>query len=174
MTRYAMIAAALLFVGCGPMMGPMTIHLDPDQQKQVDGMWNNMLTPPDRLDREVLIDVLCEDWLFQVGVDHLHLVSEKQLDHGRVLMEIDCDRACPPSDQFTFTLLDERGKTLRRERYNRPEIEERVAFIHPDRNAFNHYGPTTLPSEDPAHTEARRREIECRMERIRAATQPAR
>jgi len=87
---------------------------------------------------------------------------------------IDCDRACPPSDQFTFTLLDERGKTLRRERYNRPEIEERVAFIHPDRNAFNHYGPTTLPSEDPAHTEARRREIECRMERIRAATQPAR
>ena len=52
------IAASLFAAGCGPMISPLTVRLDADQQKMVDGMWNNMLTPTDRLDRELLLDVL--------------------------------------------------------------------------------------------------------------------
>src|SRR6266571_3507808 len=74
------IAASLFAAGCGPMISPLTVRLDADQQKMVDGMWNNMLTPTDRLDRELLLDVLCQSWLFQIGVDRLHLTSEKGYD----------------------------------------------------------------------------------------------
>jgi hypothetical protein len=147
------------------MISPLTVRLDVDQQKMVDGMWNNMLTPTDRLDRELLLDVLCQSWLFQIGVDRLHLTSEKAYDRGRVVMEIDCDRANPTADQLTVTLLDDRGRTVRRERYTRPEIDERVALLQ---NA-----PTTRPATSEEN-EIRQSERERRLERIQAATQPAR
>src|SRR5882757_8907737 len=123
------VVAALGFCGCGPMLRPMTVRLETDQQRMVDQMWDNMLTPADRLDRELLLDVVCEYALFQIGVDRLHMVAEKQSERGRVVMEIDCDGRSPGSDQFTVTLLDERGRTVRRERYARSEIEARAAPV---------------------------------------------
>jgi hypothetical protein len=45
-------------VGCrGPLMVPAMQRLTPQDQAQVDGMWNNMLSTPDRLDRNLLVDV---------------------------------------------------------------------------------------------------------------------
>ena len=114
--------------GVGPMMGPLTVRLKPEEQAQVDSVWENMLTPVDRVERDVLLDVVCEGWMFQVGVDRLRLVSEKAYAHGRVVMEIDCDRANPEADQFSLTVLDKRGRTVRRERYG-GEIEERIELM---------------------------------------------
>jgi hypothetical protein len=156
------LVAALGFCGCGPLMGPMTVRLKEDQQKVIDGMWNNMLTPADRLDRELLLDVVCEYWLFQLGVDRLHMVAEKQYERGRVVMEIDCDGRSPGSDQFTVTLLDERGRTVRRERYGREEIEARTAPVTEEEAKL----ATELSEEDKARQAERRA-------RIAAATQPA-
>jgi hypothetical protein len=65
--------------------------------------------------------------MFQLGVDRLHLVSEKYLEHGKVLMEIDGDRASPETDQFAVQVVDERGRTLLRERYSRQEIHGHMA-----------------------------------------------
>ena len=45
----AVVAAVLGLVGCGPMMGPLTVPLKPEEQAQVDSAWENMLTPVDRV-----------------------------------------------------------------------------------------------------------------------------
>jgi hypothetical protein len=166
--RYLLIvAAALALAGCGPLMGPMTVRLKAEEQKVVDGMWNNMLTPTNRLDHELLLDVLCENGLFQIGVDRLHMVAEKEWERGRVVMEIDCDRGAGEADQFTVTLLDERGRTVRRERYGRSEVEARMPLATvTSQSEMVEVGPPT------AEQDRRRVEIERRRERIRAATQP--
>jgi len=163
MRHFWMLLAALGFCGCGPLMRPMTVRLEADQQRMVDRMWENMLTPADRLDRELLLDVLCEYGLYQVGVDRLHMVAEKQYPRGRVVMEIDCDGRAPAADQFTVTLLDERGRTVRRERYGREEIEARTPPVTA--------GEVKSPSaERTEQDKARQAE---RQKRIEAATQPA-
>ncbi len=110
------IVMAFLLTGCGPLFTPMTSRLTPDDQRQIDAIWDNMLTPVNRLDRQTLLDATIVGWLYQLGVDRLRLVSEKFLTHGKVVMEIDCDRASPDSDEFIVTVLDDRGQTLRRER----------------------------------------------------------
>jgi hypothetical protein len=158
-----MLLPALGFCGCGPLMRPMTIRLEADQQRMVDQMWNNMLTPADRLDRELLLDVVCVYALFQVGVDRLHMVAEKQYERGRVVMEIDCDGRSPGSDQFTVTLLDERGRTVRRERYGRSEIE---ALTEPPITESQRKAAPERTEEEEAKRAQRRARIE-------AATQPA-
>src|SRR5258706_476462 len=158
-----MLAAVVVGAcGCGPLMRPMTVQLEADQQRMVDGMWNNMLTPADRLDRELLLDVLCEYGLYQVGVDRLRMVAEKQYERGRGVMGIDCDGRSPGSDQFTVTLLDERGRTVRRERYGRGEVEARAA---PGTEA--ELKKVAEQSEEDKARQAERRA------RIEAATQPA-
>jgi hypothetical protein len=162
MKRWWMLLAALGFCGCGPMLRPMTVRLEADQQRMVDRMWENMLTPADRLDRELLLDVVCEYALYQVGVDRLHMVAEKQYERGRVVMEIDCDGRSPGSDQFTVTLLDERGRTVRRERYGRSEIEARAEPLM----------ETERRAAAEASGEQKTKLVE-RRARIEAATQPA-
>jgi hypothetical protein len=105
---------------------------------------------------------VCEYALYQVGVDRLHMVAEKQYERGRVVMEIDCDGRSPAADQFTVTLLDERGRTVRRERYGREEIEARAAPVtEAERRAA-----AERSEEDQARQAERRARIE-------AATQPA-
>jgi hypothetical protein len=158
------VVAALGLVGCGPMMGPLTVRLKPEEQAQVDGVWENMLMPVDRVERDVLLDVVCEGWMFQVGVDRLRLVSEKAYAHGRVVMEIDCDRANPEADQFSLTVLDERGRTVRRERYGRQEIEERIELM---RTSFPEPKDGEAAVADP-----RREEVLRRRELMQAATRP--
>lgn len=113
-------------------------------------------------------------------------------------MEIDCDRANPDVDQFTITVLDERGRTTRRERYTRAEIEESSRMLRgmPNLSPVNIQGqitvtiqPATQPSTQPAmQTSAKPAtapsltpeetalllEAERRQAAAAAATQPAR
>jgi hypothetical protein len=154
----------------------MTFPLEPDAQRQVDATWANMLTPVDRLDRDLLLDVVVTSYLYQLGVDTLHLTATKHLDEaGRIVtMAIDCDRASPATDQFTITIADGKGRTLRRERYTRADIEECG-----QRNTDPRIPPVTKdgsppPAPDFPEAQQRRQAYERRQERIRASTQPAR
>jgi hypothetical protein len=161
-----LILAPLVLSACGPLSGPITVPLCPDQQKIIDQSWNNMLTPADRLDRELLFDVVAAGSFYQLGVDRLHMRSEKSYSHGQVIMEIDCDRASPQTDQFTITILDDRAQTIRRERYSRQEIEDRMKDL---------FESPVTPKDNPESPEQaqRRQERERHQQRIAAATQPA-
>ncbi|HWE94285.1 MAG TPA: hypothetical protein VG269_10000 [Tepidisphaeraceae bacterium] len=191
--RHLMCCAAIpafILAGCGPMLMPMTVPLGEEDQRHVDGMWNNMLTPVNRLDRQALFDTVMMNWLFQLGVDRLHLVSEKYLTHGKVVMEIDCDRMSPAADQFTLTVLDDRGKTLRRERYSRQDVEDTYKALSAETcpveamTTPSATQPATQPAaghaalgpaDRPETPEQRQHRIERerRMNAVEAATQPA-
>jgi hypothetical protein len=181
--------------GCGPMFAPMTPRLAPEDQHTFDQMWDNMLTPVQRVDRQTLLDANVAFWMYTLGVDRLHMTSEKYFKGGAAVMEIDCDRANPDLDQFTITVLDERGRTIRRERYTRADVEECSRMLHgmPNLEPVNlrsHVAvevgePTTEPSTPPAtplitnHAEtpeekAFRLESQRRQAAAAAATQPAR
>lgn len=177
--------------GCGPMFAPLSTPLSEADQKQVDAMWDNMLTPVNRIDRQTLLDTISVFWMFQLGVDRLHLRTEKYLKHGTVIMEADCDRASPQTDEFTVTVLDEQGRTLRRERYSRSDVEDtyKIMWGLPNLNgenftATNPQGATVDITTEPATRSSAstqespemkhlREERERRMKAVEAATQPA-
>ena len=79
-------------------------------------------------------------WMYAIGVDRMHMTSEKHFTGGTAVMEIDCNRANPDTDQFTITVLDERGRTTRRERYSRAEVEESSRMLR----GISNIGPTEL------------------------------
>jgi len=183
--------------GCGPLFTPMAPQLSPDDQHKVDQMWDDMLTPVQRVNRQTLLDTNVAYWMFTFGVDRLHVTSEKYFSGGTAVMEIDCDRANPDVDQFTITMLDERGRTIRRERYTRAEVEESSRVLRGMANlgpsgitiqgqAAVEVGPPTIePSTQPATQpitaqpetpEERAFLLECqrRQAAAAAATQPAR
>jgi hypothetical protein len=169
--------------GCGPMFLPISPRLGPEDQHQVDTIWDNMMTPVNRVGRDTLLDTLMVYWLYQTGVDRLHLVSEKYLTHGKVMMEIDCDRSSPDTHQFTLTVLDGRGRTLRRERYARCEIEQSAKALwefDPNSIAQNMQRftdhSTTRPTTEPIISPTSERdnlERDRRLKAIEAATRPA-
>ena len=167
-----------LFSGCGAVMSPFFIRLDADQQKVVDGMWNNMFTPPARLDRDLLLDVLCQYQVLQMGADRVHITAEKYLTAGKVILDADFDRANADADQMTILALDSAGHTVRRERYSRKEINDRLpeigAVIKKGVNISIVGDASTQPTkpETPEEKQARL-EWEKRAARIQAATQPA-
>jgi hypothetical protein len=180
------------------MFLPMSLRLSDEDQQKIDAVWNNMLTPVNRVEHETLLDVTVSNWLYQWGVDRLHFVSEKYLPSGKVVMEIDCDRANPAADQFTITVLNDRGQTIRRERYSRAEVDESAKMLW---NASKEArgpafalksevsveitigsatqpanpptpGPTTQPAETPEEKQFREAR-ERRLKAMEAATQPA-
>jgi hypothetical protein len=113
------------------------------------------------------------------------MTSEKYFAGGIVLMEIDCDRANPAFDQFTITVRDERGRTIRRERYTRADVEESTRMMSGPRLLERVKSPSTEPSSQPATQSATteletpedrkfRVESERRKLAAAAATQPAR
>jgi hypothetical protein len=162
----ACVLMATSLAGCGPMLMPMTVQLDPQEQQRVDRMWDNMLTPPDRLDRELLLDVMMTNHLFQLGVDRLHLTAEKRFHGGLAVMEIDCDRAGPPEmDHFAITVVDRGGRMLRHEYYTRPEVEARFGALMEMM--------VSRPGDEAQQEHPRRRELELRWQKIAAATQPS-
>jgi hypothetical protein len=185
--RLIVCAAIPAFVlsGCGPV-SPLPPPLDEKDQRMIDGMWNNMLTPVNRLNRQTLIDAILVNWLAELGVDRMHLISEKDFSNGKVVMEIACDRAHPAADYFTVTVLNDRGKILRRERYSREELDKTAAALT-DKDRFpsriepvNTTQSATQPSAtQPATSEEtpgyrqHRIEYERRTEAAQAATQPA-
>jgi hypothetical protein len=114
-----MMAAA--FAGCGPMVSPMVPRLDAVQQKTADEEWHNLVTPPERADRDVLFVALTFNQLFQTGVDRADFHSEKKIDDKRVVMDIHFWREAPNEDAFYVTIYDHDGAVLRAERYSRDD-----------------------------------------------------
>lgn len=150
----------------GPMTVPAVQRLAPDQQEEINRDWNNMLKPSDRLDRGLLLDVVMYYQLHQMGVDRLHLESQKDYAGGTVVMTIDYVRASDPTnDRFTLEIKDPSGQSLRKETYSGEEVLSQ----------FKALGTTTTrPDGRPTEDEvAREMWVEARLRQIAAATQPA-
>ncbi len=158
-------------VGCGPMNKPMVDPLEDEHQAAVDEMWENMLSPVDHLDRMLLLDTVVAGAMFHLGVDRLHLVSEKDLGAGVACMEVLYDREDPESATFAIAYLDTTGRELRREEYTRDEVNERFELL-------SGLAEARCDPDEPAEARKQRQaalaaERKARMEEIRAAVQPA-
>jgi hypothetical protein len=157
----------LLLGGCGPLTLPVVARLEAQDQAQIDHSWNNMLTPPARLDRELLLDTIVAFQLDQFGVDRLHMQSEKRFTGGTVTMDVYFDRRRPEVDAFWVTVRDRRGPLVRVERYSSKEV-----FAHAEELGALPFAvrgePTTQPRTDEGAADRARR-----FARIVAATKPA-
>ncbi len=173
--RKSWILLLLGMAGCqGPLTLPVVERLEPESQNTVDQSWLNMLSPPERLDRSLLLDVLVTNYFHQRGVDRLNLTSEKDVWGGRVIMTVYYDRAHPAFDNFTVAFIDAQGYERRRERFTFEEVKARAAGL---------FVPTSEPSTRPAVTAAEieqqrkaEEEMAARLARqilIQAATRPA-
>ena len=150
------LCGSLVIAGCGPMTSPLPPRLDGESQKTVDDAWEKALAPIDRLDHQVLLDSFVGTGAYQNGVDKLFLRSEKRFSGGLVVMEIHFDRTTPGEDRFEVTVTNQEGKALRRERYNRAEVEKtyRELFDKPATLAKDEQEPPEL-AEKRAKFEAR-------------------
>src|SRR5262245_66642654 len=119
---FALTAAAL--VGCGPMTSPMPPRLQADQQKEIDDAWEQALAPVSKHDRQTWLDTFVTTQAYQAGVDVLDFRSEKKWSGGKVVMEVQYERAKPEADRFEVTVYDHGGQVLRREKYNRAALEQ--------------------------------------------------
>jgi len=160
---------------------PAVIRLEPEQQAQVDHVWHNMLTPPNRLDHDLLLDVVFVNGLHAMGVDRVHYVAEKETSAGRVTMTVDFDRQKrtpedkPDSGQFTFVLTSPTGHVLRREHYTGDDVLSRgrelfgqpVPVSADPLSAIPMISITAYPTAIQNH-----HALENRHRRIIAATQP--
>ena len=163
----ALVALALCVGRRGPLTFPAVQRLSPDEQAEVDRDWNNMLKPTYRLDRGLLLDVVIFYQLHQVGVDRLHLESQKEYAEGPVVMTIDYVRANDPAtDRLTLEVKDHAGKSMRKETYSGAEV---LSQFH-DMNTVATTRPDGKPTEDAV---AREEWLVARMHQITAATQPA-
>lgn len=170
--------------GCGPVMFPMVNRLDPDQQRQFDQMWDNMLTPVNRTDRQTLLDCIVLFGMQTNGVDEFHSQSVKYTHAGRVEMTIDFDREKPNKDRFKIRVI-RHGWTIRREQYSSDEVTKSVQGLfgvqiqkslarpletsEPAPERTN--GPAPSGATD-AEMKKEQEEVQRRIERIVAATQP--
>jgi hypothetical protein len=153
--------ALLLLQGCSPMMFPMPMRLDAQEQQRVDSAWNAMLTPVNRLDRKTLLDCVVFMQFYQSGVDRFTARSEKQTSAGKVEMAIEFDRQKPEADQFAIRVVGPWGGTHRYEKWSAKELFEMYALDENGRHA-------PAPDDDAGDAEMQKR-----FERFRAATQPA-
>src|SRR5215212_9974743 len=113
----ALLLSTCVSVGCGPLVFPAVQRLSPQEQAEVNGMWDNMLTPQDRLPRDVLVDAVVFFQLYERGVERLTMRSEKSYAGGTVVMTISYDRLMSVQDALTIELYDRVGQKVRTERY---------------------------------------------------------
>ena len=185
MTQRAFLIAlaGFILIGCrGPLTAPAFQRLAPDEQAQVDRMWNNMLAAPDRLDRNLLLDVTLAYELHEYGVDRAMYHAEKDYAQGVVLMDIKYDRQKPLEDWFFVEIRDRANKTVRKEHYSGDEIwshyQDMAAFpivasaLQATTAPAVSTQPTTQPATQPTEAELRAAWIEARYRQIMAATQP--
>lgn len=121
---FACVFAFWLTVGCGPLQRPLPLRLDDEGQKAVDEAWDKVMARVDRFDNQTLLDILIVTQAYQTGVDKLEYRSEKRFSGGMVVMEIRYDRSAPKEDRFEVKVVDGEGKVIRRERYEREQIEK--------------------------------------------------
>ena len=197
--KYLFISLCMFVGGCGHMFFPAAQRLSPEDQAKVDQMWNNMLAPPERVDRELLLDVVEAFELHTAGIDRLKLECEKDFTGGTVHMIVDFNRPRPPEDdRFIIMIRDPKGHLLRKETYSSeevlshgrqivgpiitesPEVSGTVSITigqpstQPTSQPCTKQSPTTAPAERPP-TEAEKADQawrEARWRQIRAATRP--
>lgn len=163
----AMVLLLILVGGCGPLSTPMVERLETETQAHLNSAWENMMSPPDRLERTLLLDTLISLQAHQRGVDRLDLVSHKQVGAGVAIMTVRYDRLHPEFDEFTIAFIDGKGCEQRRERYSSTEILERIHFLY-----GHDCGHSEAERASETHRE-RRASVEARLAEIKAATQPA-
>jgi hypothetical protein len=177
-----LLSLVWLLPGCGPMTVPAFKRLPPDQQAQVDSSWKNMLTPTNRLDRELLLDVILAYELHQIGVDRATYEVDKDYADGTIHMRVTFDRSKPLDDHFFVEVRDKKNQLVRSETYSGDEVwshfgalegasvAERIATTQPSTQ------PTTqsMAATQPTDFELRQEWLKARMKQIEAATQPAR
>jgi hypothetical protein len=122
----------IALAGCGPLQTPLPQRPNAEGQRAIDEAWDKALRPVERFDHQTLLDILMCTKAYEVGVDKLTLRSEKKVAAGKVVMEIHYDRMAPAEDRFEVQVLDEAGRSLRKERYGREEIEQTYTalFVH--------------------------------------------
>lgn len=174
-TALLSIIVSLLFsVGCRlGEMGPMPMRLDVETQHEINQMWQNALTPANRLDRDLLMDVLLKYAMYWHGVDRVRATAEKDFVGGRVVMDLNYDRnLSPENDTFSVTVVNDLNQVLRIERYNRSEIDARIGEtgIGP---LIQIGDPENLTDEERAAMQEDELRRKLRRRQIRAATQPA-
>ncbi|MCB9857461.1 MAG: hypothetical protein H6818_17405 [Phycisphaerales bacterium] len=163
--RFVLLSLAILAAGCnGPLTKPMIDRLDENSQAKIDEVWENMVAPPNQLDRTLLLDVILSAQLYQHGVDSMRFVSEKTVGDGLVVMEIRFDREDPLFDEFSVSYIDRRGRELRRERYSRDDIDKEINLLFDE---AVHVSPAESDSESELTEELKQRQAE-RMERMEA------
>ena len=186
MSRSALPAGFLLLAalaaGChGPMTLPAIQRLPPEEQLSVDQQWHNMLTPVNRLDDTLLLDVIIFNQFHERGVNRATFVSEKDYDQGVVRMTVTFEAARPQRDSFTIEIMDLKGQVLRRARFPGSFVLQRIKDL--TENPYLEID-TTQPSNQPATgatTEpapsiealAYQKAMQERWAAIAAATQPA-
>lgn len=165
--KWCVVMAAAALTACGPMVSPMVPRLSDEEQKVADQEWHNLVTPPDRLDRDVLYCALTMFQLYQLGVDRADFHSEKRVGDMRVVMDVRYLKDVPNADAFYITIYDLDGKVLRSERYSRDD------YIRLSSKVSTWTGSTTSGGPE---TEEVRKEREAREDfllKIQSATRPA-
>lgn len=155
--------------GCrGPLAVPMVERLDEPAQAKVDGVWGVLLDSQPPVDRTLLLDIVLFHQLHQLGVDSLQLTSTKRLGDGHVEMQVRFERDKPDLDEFTVAYFHADGREIRRERYSRADIEDRIQFFSGDVALAE----KTTPEATSAAHERRNAEREARMQQIEALLAP--
>ncbi len=158
----------LIASGCrGPLAVPMVERLDSPAQAKVDGVWGVLLDSQAPVDRTLLLDIVLLHQLHQLGVDSLHLTSTKRVADGYIEMQVRFERDQPELDEFSVTHFHADGREIRRERYARADIEERIAFF----TGSTMVDETATPEAREAQ-EHRNAERDARMQEIEALVRP--
>lgn len=146
-SKFIIPFALLVFItSCAPLHKPMVERLSVEDQEEIDQIWDNLLNPIDRTDRELLLDVLITTYLFQRGVDKLELRATKAFTSGSIVMQVFYDRNDPLYDRFIIEVFDKKWKLMRRESYNRNEVEKAIEELsQKDENRIN---SIIQPNED--------------------------
>ncbi len=171
----------LLSAGCsGPLTVPAIRRLEPAEQAQVDQMWRNMLSKPDRLDRGLLLDVILTFELHQLGVDRATYHAEKDVAGDTVVMDMRFDRLKPLDDWLVVELFDHDHRSLRKERYSGEEVWSHYNDLLGPPPAEPATRPATGPTigqtaaTEPTDADLRQAWREARLRQVMAATQPVR
>jgi predicted small lipoprotein YifL len=124
MRHLAILGFFLALAGCGPLQMPMAARPTDEGQKKLDACWDKAFADLDQINHQQLLDIYVGTNAYQLGVDKLHLRSEKRTAGGLVVMEINYDRANAAEDRFEVSAFNQNGKLIRHERYDRKEVEQ--------------------------------------------------
>jgi hypothetical protein len=117
---------------------------DATAQANINTSWNNMLSPPSRLDRHILLAVIVENQLYQRGLTRATLHAEKSIATGHVLMDISYDEQNPANDRFEVRVYDLAWNLQRAETFDRDQI------LAAERELYDMYQHLSPPETQPA------------------------